>query len=103
LPGVLPAAAEILRRRLPQRRGEIGGRMDKVIPPPIPSDEPRAAFRGAPTIRDVARIAEVSIGTASKALNAGGRLRQETRDKVLHVARQIGHQPNTPAPSLTPV
>ncbi len=56
--------------------------------------------RGAPTIRDVARLAEVSIGTASKALNANGRLRQETRDKVIQVAREIGYRPNDLAQSL---
>ncbi|HHY48447.1 MAG TPA: LacI family transcriptional regulator, partial [Alphaproteobacteria bacterium] len=56
--------------------------------------------RGAPTIRDVARLADVSIGTASKALNANGRLRQETRDKVMRVAREIGYRPNDLAQSL---
>jgi LacI family transcriptional regulator len=53
-----------------------------------------------PTIRDVARLAEVSIGTASKAMNANGRLRQETREKVLRVAREIGYRPNDLAQSL---
>ena len=56
--------------------------------------------RHSPTIRDVARIAGVSIGTASKALNANGRLRQETRDKVTRVAREIGYRPNDMAQSL---
>jgi LacI family transcriptional regulator len=56
--------------------------------------------RSEPTIRDVARLAEVSIGTASKALNAGGRLKQETREKVLAAARQIGYRPNDLAQSL---
>lgn len=56
--------------------------------------------RSGPTIRDVARLAGVSIGTASKALNAGGRLRQETRDKVMQVAREIGYRPNDLAQSL---
>jgi LacI family transcriptional regulator len=37
------------------------------------------APRRNPTIRDVARLAEVSIGTASKALNASGRLSLQTR------------------------
>ncbi len=54
----------------------------------------------APTIRDVARLAGVSIGTASKALNANGRLRQETREKVSKVARDIGYRPNSLAQSL---
>lgn len=56
--------------------------------------------RSGPTIRDVARLAEVSIGTASKALNDSGRLRQETRDKVVRVAREIGYRPNNLAQSL---
>lgn len=60
---------------------------------------PRTGRHG-PTIRDVARLAEVSIGTASKALNASGRLRQETRDKVMRVAREIGYRPNDLAQSL---
>ena len=66
-------------------------------PPNGPSDK---ASRHGPTIRDVARLAGVSIGTASKALNANGRLRQETRDKVAEVAQQIGYRPNDMAQSL---
>lgn len=58
------------------------------------------AGRQGPTIRDVARLAEVSIGTASKALNAAGRLREETREKVRRVAREIGYRPNDLAQSL---
>jgi LacI family transcriptional regulator len=67
------------------------------------SDQERASSRPGrrgPTIRDVARLAGVSIGTASKALNASGRLRQETRDKVMQVAREIGYRPNNLAQSL---
>jgi len=56
--------------------------------------------RKHPTIRDVATTAGVSLGTASKALNANGRLRQETRDKVQRVAREIGYRPNDMAQSL---
>jgi LacI family transcriptional regulator len=74
--------------------------MDKTAPPPAAPEETRSPLRAAPTIRDVARIAEVSIGTASKALNAGGRLSQQTRDKVLRIAREIGYRPNDLAQSL---
>src|SRR5688572_26093292 len=56
--------------------------------------------RAAPTFHDAARLACASIGTVSKALNAGGRLSQETRDKVLRVAREIGYRPNDLAQSL---
>lgn len=54
----------------------------------------------APTIRDLARLAEVSIGTASKALNKNGRLTQETRDRVMRIAGEIGYRPNDMAQSL---
>ena len=74
--------------------------MQETEPLPSETSVPELTFGGAPTIRDVARIADVSIGTASKALNAGGRLRQETRDKVLRVAREIGYRPNDLAQSL---
>jgi LacI family transcriptional regulator len=52
------------------------------------------------TIRDVARLAGVSIGTASKALNASGRLSAETRERVHRVASEIGYRPNDLAQSL---
>ena len=66
------------------------------------SDGAAASLRAreTPTIRDVARLAEVSIGTASKALNANGRLSAETREKVLRVARELGYRPNNLAQSL---
>ena len=52
------------------------------------------------TIRDVARQAAVSVGTVSKALNNSGSLRQETRDKVIAVAKELGFRPNDLAQSL---
>jgi LacI family transcriptional regulator len=67
-------------------------------------DQPgsQAASRRAPqiTIRDVARLANVSVGTVSKALNHNGVLRQETRDRVIALAREIGFRPNDLAQSL---
>lgn len=53
-----------------------------------------------PTIADVARRAEVSVGTASKALNGRGQLRQETRDRVLAAAGELGFAPNSLARGL---
>jgi LacI family transcriptional regulator len=73
--------------------------MDDNAPPPDQPDVLAPKSR-APTIRDVARLAEVSIGTVSKALNASGRLQQETRDKVLRVATEIGYRPNDLAQAL---
>ncbi len=46
------------------------------------------------TIRDVAALAGVSIGTASKALNGQGKLRPETRDRVAAAARELDFAPN---------
>lgn len=53
-----------------------------------------------PTIRDVARAANVSIGTVSKALNNNGSLRQETRERIATAAKAIGYRPNNLAQSL---
>ena len=52
------------------------------------------------TIHDVARRAKVSVGTVSKALNDKGRLRQETRDRVIAAAKDLGFRPNDLAQSL---
>jgi LacI family transcriptional regulator len=54
----------------------------------------------APTIRDVARLAGVSIGTVSKALNESGRLRPETRNAIVQIANAIGYRANELAQSL---
>ncbi|MDW6024057.1 LacI family DNA-binding transcriptional regulator [Mesorhizobium sp. BAC0120] len=53
-----------------------------------------------PTIRDVARHAGVSIGTVSKALNKGGNLALETRERIIAVAKELGFRPNSLAQSL---
>jgi len=52
------------------------------------------------TIRDVAESAGVSIGTASKALNGQGRLRAETRERVMRAAEELGFAPNALAQAL---
>lgn len=53
-----------------------------------------------PTIRDVARLAGVSIGTVSKALSGKGQLREETRTHIRQVAEQLAFEPNDLAQSL---
>ena len=68
--------------------------------PPLAAVASRLTVAGTPTIRDVARLADVSIGTASKALNSGGRLSKETRESVLRIAHEIGYRPNHLAQSL---
>jgi LacI family transcriptional regulator len=56
--------------------------------------------RAGITIRDVARASNVSVGTVSKALNNNGRLRRETREKVIAAAGELGFRPNDLAQSL---
>jgi LacI family transcriptional regulator len=51
-------------------------------------------------IADVAALAGVSLGTASKALNGRGTLREETRARVRAAAEQLGFTPNAVARSL---
>jgi LacI family transcriptional regulator len=70
-------------------------------PADIPPDEPaQMARRSRVTIRDVARVSGYSISTVSKALNKNGSLRDDTRAKVVSVAKELGFQPNDLAKSL---
>lgn len=52
------------------------------------------------TIRDVARAAGVSPSTVSRALNGKGRMRPETRERILRIAREMGFRPNPLAKGL---
>ncbi|MET8154887.1 LacI family DNA-binding transcriptional regulator [Sphaerisporangium sp. NPDC005289] len=52
------------------------------------------------TITDVAALAGVSVGTASKALNGRGSLREETRRRVREAARQLNFEANAGARNL---
>lgn len=53
-----------------------------------------------PTLADVARLAGVSIATASKALSGRHHVRMETREKVLSAAEQLSFRPNVLARHL---
>ena len=53
-----------------------------------------------PTIREVARLAGVSIGTVSNVLNRTGAVHAETRDAVERAIAELGYRPNTIARSL---
>ena len=48
----------------------------------------------------MAESAGVSVGTASKALNGQGKLRAETRERVVRAAEQLGFAPNVLAQAL---
>src|SRR5579872_6335115 len=52
------------------------------------------------TIRDVARVAGVSITTASRALNNYDDVAETTRGRVLEAARELDYHPNVAAQSL---
>lgn len=52
------------------------------------------------TIHDVARRAEVSPSTVSRALSASHLVATSTRDRVLAAAKELGYQPNPAARSL---
>lgn len=54
----------------------------------------------AATLTDVAKLAGVSIATASKAINGRAQVRAETRARVLEAAEQLSFAPNALARSL---
>jgi LacI family transcriptional regulator len=53
------------------------------------------------TIRDVAREAGVSVATVSRVFNDSGPVKEETRRRILEVARGLRFTPNTAARSLS--
>nr|MBF0683799.1 LacI family DNA-binding transcriptional regulator [Pseudomonas sp.] len=52
------------------------------------------------TIRDVAKQAGVSLGTASRALNRTGRVSKEAIAAVTQAARQLDYKPDAIARSM---
>jgi len=53
-----------------------------------------------PTMKDVARLAGVSISTVSHVLNKTRRVEEETKKKVLSAIKELGYRPNIVARSL---
>ncbi|MHA6730484.1 LacI family DNA-binding transcriptional regulator [Devosia sp. A369] len=53
-----------------------------------------------PTIQDVARFAEVSTATVSRALSSPERVSESTRDRISEAVRVTGYTPNQSARSL---
>ena len=53
-----------------------------------------------PTLADIARLAEVSEATASRAMRDHPQIRERTRKLVQQVARELGYVPNAAARSL---
>jgi len=54
----------------------------------------------AVTMKDVAREADVSFQTVSRAINGHSEISADTREKVLAVCRRLGYRPNRLAGSL---
>jgi LacI family transcriptional regulator len=52
------------------------------------------------TIKDIARMTNVSHTTVSRALNNKSRIRKETKEKILSIAQSLNYQPNFIARSL---
>lgn len=53
-----------------------------------------------PTIKDVAKMANVSIATVSRVLNNLGGYTDKTKQRVNEVIKEIGYQPNAIARGL---
>lgn len=64
-------------------------------------DSSKTVRAARPTIRDVARLAKVSIGTVSAVINNSGRpVAADTRDRVLRCIAELSFEPNNAARSL---
>jgi LacI family transcriptional regulator len=63
-------------------------------------EKSRSGNGKAVTLTDVARLAGVSVATASKALNGKSQVRAETREKVFEAARALSFTPNPFAQAL---
>lgn len=51
-------------------------------------------------VREIARLANVSIGTVDRALNGRKEISEKTRQKILRIAEKYGYQPNLSARAL---
>jgi LacI family transcriptional regulator len=65
---------------------------------PAPAGRPE--IRRTATLAEVAAVAGVTVGTASKALNGRGSMRPETRQRVLAAAERLDFHPNPLARGL---
>ena len=55
---------------------------------------------GKVTIQTIARAAQVSVGTVDRALNSRGRIKPDTKSRILRVAEELGYTPNKIASAL---
>lgn len=54
-----------------------------------------------PRLKDIANLANVSIGTVDRVLHNRGRVSAGTKEKVLRIAKEIGYEPNIHASILS--
>ncbi len=73
------------------RRGDVNVSSGSPVAP-VP--------RRRPTIRDVAELASVSIGTVSRVVGGHGKVAQGTRARVEAAMQRIGYQPNAAARTM---
>lgn len=59
-----------------------------------------AASSMKPTIKDVSKLAGVSVGTVSKVINKEGKVRPELQERVLKAIEKLNYRPNAVARSL---
>jgi LacI family transcriptional regulator len=52
------------------------------------------------TLKEIARIANVSAMTVSRALNDSSYVQQETKEKIRRLAKELNYRPNRMARSL---
>ncbi|WP_409304233.1 LacI family DNA-binding transcriptional regulator [Peribacillus sp. SCS-155] len=52
------------------------------------------------TIKDIARVANVSVTTVSRALNGYSDVNEKTRQKIVRIAKEMNYSPNTLARGL---
>jgi LacI family transcriptional regulator len=66
----------------------------------IAMEDPKPGERPRPTIVDVAKRAEVSIGTASRVINGFSNVNAELRAKVNAAISELGYRPNATAQDM---
>ena len=54
------------------------------------------------TVKDVARVAGVAVGTVSRVLNDNSTVMPDVREKVLAAMRELNYEPNAVARSMRP-
>jgi LacI family transcriptional regulator len=52
------------------------------------------------TIKDIARLAGVGIGTVSRVINGGEKVKDTTQERVLKAAEALNYRPNRVARNL---